>query len=77
MKLRDLVELDVVRGYTKFAKIVGNCQSAVKTVMETNNEYCMGTVEKDMLNMRLLWIFLGQTTGFLGHYGVKPRYFGF
>ena len=56
MKLGDLVELDVIRGYSKFEQKnrLGSASSTAKTMVEINNENCMGIVGVDMVNSRIL-----------------------
>ena len=56
MTLGNLVELDVIRGFTKFGQKnrPGSALSTVKTMIETHNEYCMGPVGVDVVNNRFL-----------------------
>ena len=55
MKLGDLVELDVIRGYSKFEQKnrPGSASSTAKTMVETNDENCMGTVGVDRIYNRI------------------------
>jgi hypothetical protein len=56
MKLGDLVELDVIRGYSKFEQNnrPGSTSSTAKTMVEINNENCVGIVGVDMVYNRIL-----------------------
>ena len=56
MKLGDIVELGVIRGYTKFEhkNRLGSASSTTKTVVEIYNEHCMGVAGVDRVNNRFL-----------------------
>jgi len=75
MKLEDLLELDVMRGCTKFEQDSqpGSDLSIAKTMIETNNEYSMGVVGVERVNNRFCYFLWGKAQVSRVLWG---RYFG-